>query len=81
MNCCLFAGVIREKITHLTINGHEMVAVNKHDRQTLKPRQMDYNANMGVVNIADMQLSFIESGRKCIEWYKKLFFHILDIMK
>lgn len=40
---------------------------------------IDYNANMGGVDKSDMQIHFIESVRKTIKWYKKLFFHLLDM--
>lgn len=38
-----------------------------------------YNANMGSVDKSDMQLSFAECIRKTIKWYKKFFFHLLDL--
>lgn len=36
---------------------------------------LSYNANMG----SDMQLSSAECVRKTIKWYKKVFFHLLDL--
>ena len=38
-----------------------------------------YNSNMGLVDKSDMQISFTESIRKTLKWYKKLFLHYLDI--
>lgn len=38
-----------------------------------------YNSNMGSVDKSDMQLSFVECIRKTIKWYKKFFFHLLDL--
>lgn len=38
----------------------------------------DYNSNMRVVECIDTFLSLIESVRKTIKWYKKIFFHLLD---
>lgn len=35
---------------------------------------IDYNSNMGGVDRVDMLLSSIESVRKTIKWYKKVFF-------
>lgn len=40
---------------------------------------LDYNKNMGLVDKADMQISFNTSSRKTTKWYKKLFFHLLDV--
>lgn len=39
----------------------------------------DYNIKMGSVDQVDMVLSTINSCRKCLKWYKKYFFHLLDI--
>lgn len=40
---------------------------------------VDYNQNMGGVDKSDMLLSTTETVRKSIKWYKKVFFHLLDI--
>ena len=40
---------------------------------------VDYNSNMGAVDRVDMILSTLNSLRKTIKWYKKLFFHLLDL--
>ena len=40
---------------------------------------VDYTDKMGAVNHVDMQLSFSECIRKSVKWYKKLFFHLLDM--
>ncbi|CAL7937381.1 unnamed protein product [Xylocopa violacea] len=39
----------------------------------------DYNSNMGAVDRVDMILSTLNSVRKSVKWYKKLFFHLLDL--
>lgn len=39
----------------------------------------DYNSNMGAVDRIDMILSTLNSLRKTIKWYKKLFFHLLHL--
>lgn len=39
----------------------------------------EYNKNMGSVDKTDMLLSSVECVRKTVKWYKKLFFHILDL--
>ncbi|CAF1034879.1 unnamed protein product [Didymodactylos carnosus] len=67
-----------------TIHVPDMVLTNKIDRVTNKPIAKplcikDYNDNMGLVDKSDMQISFSECVRKTIKWYKKLFFHLLDL--
>lgn len=66
-----------------TMHSHEMQPTGKTDRQgdpILKPNSvLEYNENMGAVDIADMQMSFTESARKTVKWYKKLFTHLLDL--
>jgi len=45
-----------------------------------KPKcTVDYNLSMGAVDKCDMVVSSIKSIRKSIKWYKKYFFHLLDI--
>ena len=39
----------------------------------------EYNQNRGSVDRTDMQISFSASIRKTMKWYKKLFFHFLDL--
>lgn len=61
-----------------------MVAINKINhktgRQIMKPVCVqDYNENMGAIDLVDMQSSFTECIRKTIKWYKKLFFHMVDV--
>jgi hypothetical protein len=67
-----------------TIHGTEITATKKTHYQTgrriSKPVSVqDYNENRGLVDKSDMQISFSESLRKSLKWYKKLFFHFLDI--
>ncbi|KAJ8968637.1 hypothetical protein NQ314_002197 [Rhamnusium bicolor] len=52
----------------------------KTGKAIIKPSCIiDYNENMGAVDKTDMLLSSVESVRKTVKWYKKLFFHILDL--
>ena len=56
----------------------------KVDRKTkekiMKPDVViDYTKNMRLVDKSDMQIGEIDSGRKTVKWYKKLFYHLLDI--
>lgn len=41
---------------------------------------IEYNNKMGAVDKVDMQISFVECVRKSVKWYKKVFFHILDLV-
>ena len=40
---------------------------------------VDYTANMGAVDNRDKVISSVQSIRKSIKWYKKFFFHLLDV--
>ena len=39
----------------------------------------DYNINMRLVDKSDMMVGEIDCLRKCCKWYKKAFFHLLDL--
>lgn len=46
----------------------------------LKPACIiDYNKNMGGVDNVDRQLALSESVRKTTKWYRKLFWHLVDL--
>lgn len=67
-----------------TIHDGRMLPSMKEDRVTglpvLKPEAvLDYSSNMGSVDTADMLLSSVQCIRKTLKWYKKLFFHIVDM--
>ncbi|XP_054283337.1 piggyBac transposable element-derived protein 4-like [Macrosteles quadrilineatus] len=67
-----------------TMHNSEMLPTGKTNWETgqmiLKPKSvLDYNLNMGAVDIGDMELSFNVTARKSIKWYKKLFFHFFDV--
>ena len=52
----------------------------KINYQTDKPKCVaDYNALMGAVDKIDMISSSLRCVRKSTKWYKKYFFHLLDI--
>lgn len=55
--------------------------VDPHSRQRImKPEcVLDYNQNMRLVDKSDAMISSIECARKTLKWYKKLFFHLLDL--
>ncbi|KAH9632025.1 hypothetical protein HF086_007414 [Spodoptera exigua] len=75
-----------KKDIHLltTIHDKTMHPSLKEDRSTglpvMKPKAvLDYSSNMGSVDTADMTLSSVQCIRKSLKWYKKLFFHIVDM--
>lgn len=62
----------------------EFCATGKKNYRTkediIKPTCVqDYNKNMGGIDNIDRQLSITESVRKTMKWYRKLFFHLLDL--
>ncbi|CAK9816234.1 PiggyBac transposable element-derived protein 4 [Anthophora plagiata] len=40
---------------------------------------LDYNNSMGTVDKADMVISTVNSTQKSLKWYRKFFFHLLDV--
>lgn len=67
-----------------TMNKERMIKTNKVDRITgkkyLKPEcVVSYNNNMGAIDKTDMLLSSTECVRCTMKWYKKLFFHVIDM--
>jgi hypothetical protein len=66
-----------------TVHKPKMTVTNKTDRlgNNIKKPQciLDYNANMGLIDKSDMQMSFNNTCRKSMKWYKKFFFHLLDL--
>lgn len=66
-----------------TLHPNEMAGTGKTDKQgndIIKPICITtYNSNMGAVDKTDMLQSTTESLRKSIQWYKKVFFHFLDM--
>ncbi len=67
-----------------TMHKVKMIATKKMDRTTgekcLKPECItSYNANMGAIDKTDMLLSSVKCVRRTMKWYKKLFFHLVDM--
>ncbi|KAK9680279.1 Transposase IS4 [Popillia japonica] len=66
-----------------TLHTNKIVDTGKKNRQgeaIKKPECVKcYNQNMGSVDKIDMLLSSVECIRKTIKWYKKIFFHLLDL--
>jgi hypothetical protein len=40
---------------------------------------MEYSKNMGAVDRSDMMITSLQCVRKSMKWYRKFFFHLLDI--
>lgn len=66
-----------------TVHKPKMTNTNKKDilgNNIIKPDcVIDYNSNVGLVDKSDMQISFNTISQKSIKWYKKCFFHLLDL--
>lgn len=67
-------------------NKHEDFVLQETGKQThngdpiYKPGPiMDYNKYMGGVDLADQLIKYYHMERRSIKWYKKLFFHLLDM--
>lgn len=53
----------------------------KTGQPIIKPKcVLDYNVNMGAVDKTDMLIGSVECIRRTTKWYKKLAFHIIDMM-
>ena len=68
-----------------TVRTGNLIELGKIDFQTKQPKFkpdciVDYNKNMRLVDKADMQISSMECMRKSMKWFKKLFFHLVDIV-
>ena len=67
-----------------TLHKGNMVDSGKKDYKTNEPIMkpdmvLDYTLNMRQVDQSDSQIGDVECLRKSLKWYKKLFFHLLDI--
>ena len=68
-----------------TVHTGVMAPTAKEDRENPghyieKPDVViDYNENMSLVDKSDMMIGMIESTRKTVRWYSKLFFHLVDV--
>ena len=58
----------------------EMVNTQKNHRNAQKPQcVLSYNEGMDGIDRFDQQASTYQCVRKCVKWYKKLFFYVLDM--
>lgn len=59
---------------------HSMVEVQTRRGNKLKPQcVIDYNKNMSGIDRSDQMMAYYSSPRKTIRWYRKIFFHLIDI--
>ena len=61
-----------------------MVPTGKVHYETQQPKikplcVKEYNENRGLVDKYGMQISFSECTRRSVKWYKKFFFHLMDL--
>ena len=68
-----------------TVSRLEYASSGKQDfvtgEEIIKPSCIiDYNKNMGGVDNVDRQLAITASIRKSLKWYRKLFFHFIDLI-
>ena len=66
------------------VHEHKFCTSGQKDYQTnediVKPQCVhEYNQNMGGVDNVDRQLSITETVRKTMKWYRKLFFHLVNL--
>ena len=66
-------------LTSMHNSAMQMTETNSNKEVEKPACVIEYNANMGGVDRTDMLLSTTESVRKTIKWYKKVFFHLLDL--
>jgi hypothetical protein len=53
---------------------------NRYGQKKIKPVEVEvYNRHMSGIDRADQMIAYYSCPRKTIRWYKKVFFHMLDI--
>ncbi|CAF3360073.1 unnamed protein product [Rotaria sp. Silwood2] len=75
----------REVTILSTIHQPQMRFTGKNNPKTKQPIRkpisiIDYNSKSGEIDKVYMQTSFVECIRKSVKWYRKLFFHMLDLL-
>lgn len=58
---------------------------NKADRITGQPIMkptciIDYIKNMGGVDLSDQIVQYYDILRRCVKWWKKVFFHLFNLV-
>ena len=53
---------------------------HRNGKDIIKPQcVLSYNKRMGGVDKSDQRASAYQCVKKCVKWYKKLFFYVLDM--
>ncbi|XP_052245700.1 piggyBac transposable element-derived protein 4-like [Dreissena polymorpha] len=68
-----------------TIHEAKSVMTNKVNRKTNEPIMkpsaiVDYIQKMGGVDLSDQIVQYYDVLRKCVKWWKKLYFHLFNIL-
>lgn len=71
----------RDVLVITTRNHPRMISVrNRYGKEKMKPIEVStYNDHMSGVDRCDQMTATYSSPRKTIRWYKKVFFHLLDV--
>lgn len=73
----------REVFMLSTLYDDKLADSGKVDRKGVMIKKpncvVNYNACMGSIDKTDMLLSSVECVRKTLKWYKKIFFHLIDL--
>lgn len=74
--------VDKRTVTMITTRDHPKLVNIANRRGLLKRKPVEvvsYNQFMSGIDRADQMVSYYSSPRKCLRWYKKVFFHLLDL--
>jgi len=63
----------KKEVTMLSTVHHSSM-IPQEDKPSKPLMVIDYNQHMGLVDKSDMQMSFSDTTRRSMKWYKKLFF-------
>lgn len=71
----------RDVLVITTRNHPQMVSVrNRYGKEQMKPKEVaSYNDHMSGIDRCDQMTATYSTPRKTIRWYKKVFFHLLDV--
>lgn len=65
-----------------SLHTDSMTHVTNGWKSTRKPNAvLDYNKNMRLIDKCDMQITGLSCMRKSFKWYRKFFFHLVDVYR
>lgn len=83
---CLITSWRDKRDVHIMSTVHDPIMEQSRKQDPItkefkwKPQAViDYNINMRLVDKSDSMISSVNCARKSMRWYKKLFFHLLDM--